>query len=88
LPPHPTARKINYREVFSSESVSGISAAVSAGVAVALIGEESLRDDFLILTPQRGFPWMQESSLVLQIREANQTPLTQAMCQLIENPFA
>jgi DNA-binding transcriptional LysR family regulator len=30
-----TARK--YREVFSSESVSGISAAVAAGVAVALV---------------------------------------------------
>ena len=80
--------KINYREVFSSESVTGISAAVSAGIAVALIGEESLRDDFLILTPQQGFPVMPESSLVLQIGEASQTPLTQAMCQVIENAFA
>jgi hypothetical protein len=57
-------------------------------VAVALIGEESLRDDFLILTPQQVFPLMPESSPVLQIREASQTPLTQAICQVIENAFA
>jgi hypothetical protein len=88
LPPNPTTRKINYREVFSSESVTGISAAVSVGVAVAPIGEESLRDDFQISTPQQGFPLMPESSLVLQIREASQTPLAQAMCQVIENASA
>ena len=88
LPPNPRTgqcqRQINYREVFSSESVTGI----SAGVAVALIGEESLRDDFQLLTPQQGFPLMPESSLVLHIRDASQTPLTQAMGQVIENAFA
>jgi DNA-binding transcriptional LysR family regulator len=82
------AAGIEFREVFSSESVTGISAAVAAGVAVALIGEESLRDDFLLLAEEQGFPPMPESSLVLQVREGADNSLVQAMCGVIENAFS
>jgi DNA-binding transcriptional LysR family regulator len=82
-----TTASIPFREVFSSESVTGISAAVAAGVAVALIGEESLRDDFLVLTPRQGFPAMPESFLTLQVRAGAEASLTQAMCRVIESAF-
>jgi DNA-binding transcriptional LysR family regulator len=83
-----TESGIEFREVFSSESVTGISAAVAAGVAVALIGEESLRDEFLLLTTEQGFPEMPESSLVLQVREGADNSLVQAMCGVIEDAFS
>ena len=83
-----TTAGIEFREVFSSESVTGISAAVAAGVAVALIGEESLRDEFLLLTQEQGFPAMPESSLVLQVREGADNSLVQAMCRVVENAFS
>jgi DNA-binding transcriptional LysR family regulator len=83
-----TTAGIEFREVFSSESVTGISAAVAAGVAVALIGEESLRDEFLLLTEEQGFPAMPESSLVLQVREGADNSLVQAMCCVVENAFS
>ena len=83
-----TTAGIEFREVFSSESVTGISAAVAAGVAVALIGEESLRDEFLLLTQVQGFPAMPESSLVLQVREGADNSLVQAMCRVVENAFS
>lgn len=77
----------DYREVFSSESVSGIAAAVSAGVAVALMGEDSLRAEFMRLSPQQGFPVMAESALVLQVREGLDSTLSRALCALIEAEF-
>ena len=83
-----TRAGIEFREVFSSESVTGISAAVAAGVAVALIGEESLRDEFLLLTAEQGFPAMPESSLVLQVREGADNSLVQAMCRVVETAFS
>lgn len=83
-----SAAGIRFREVFSSESVSGISAAVAAGIAVALIGEESVSDDFLVLSPQQGFPQMPESLLALQLRDGADRSLTQAMCRVIESAFA
>jgi DNA-binding transcriptional LysR family regulator len=58
-----------YRVVFTSESVMGISAAISAGVAVGLIGESSLRDDFKILSSNHGLPEMPDSLLVLKCRD-------------------
>jgi DNA-binding transcriptional LysR family regulator len=44
-----------YRIAFTSESVTGISAAVLSGAAVAAVGENSLRDDFQILSKKRRF---------------------------------
>jgi DNA-binding transcriptional LysR family regulator len=77
----------DYREVFSSESVSGIAAAVTAGIAVALMGEDSLRDNFMRLAAQQGFPAMAESALVLQVREGLDSALSRALCELIQTAF-
>jgi DNA-binding transcriptional LysR family regulator len=55
-----------YRIVFSSESVAGIAAAVSAGVAVGALGENSLSAGFRELTPREGLPALPDSHLVLQ----------------------
>jgi DNA-binding transcriptional LysR family regulator len=75
----------SYRVVFSSESVTGIAAAVSAGVAVGALGENSLRAGFRELTPRDGLPALPDSQLVLQRGPCADTPLAAAMSrELIE----
>ena len=76
-----------YRVVFSSESVTGITAAISAGVAVGLVGEDSVCDDFRVLTSRDGFPVMPGSILVLEPGASANTATTMAMTQLIKAAF-
>lgn len=76
-----------YQVVFSSESVTGITAAVSAGVAVGLVGESSLRDEFRVLSTKDGFPSMPDSSLVLECREGIDQSVARAMSHAIKTAF-
>lgn len=56
----------DYRVVFSSESVTGVAAAIEAGVAVGVLGESALRSTLRRLPQADGFPAMPDSLLVLQ----------------------
>ena len=76
-----------YRIVFASESVMGITAAISAGVAVGLIGESSLRDDFKILSSNHGLPEMPDSLLVLKCRDGVGKSVSLAMTNAIVEAF-
>ena len=76
-----------YRVVFNSESVMGISAAISAGVAVGLVGESSMCDDFRILTSKDGFPKLPDSALVLECRKGPKDKVALALSQVIETAF-
>ena len=78
---------IAHRIVFSSESVTGISAAVAAGVAVAVLGDKSLSEDFRVLTPQEGFPQLADSTLVLQSRAGIDKAISEAMSSAIKSAF-
>lgn len=76
-----------YRIAFNSESVTGIAAAVLSGAAVAAVGENSLRDEFQILSKKEGFPSMPDSTLVLQRREGEDNVVSQAMSNAIKEAF-
>ena len=78
-----------YQLRFSSESVTGIAAAVSAGVAVGMLGEHFLRDDFrAALREVDGFPALPASNLVLQTRARDSTtPFPTAMCSALRAAF-
>jgi len=76
-----------YQVVFTSESVMGITAAISAGVAVGLIGESSLRDDFMILSSKDGLPEMPDSALVLKCRDGVSNSVSLAMSNAIIEAF-
>jgi hypothetical protein len=60
---------------------------VCAGVAVGMVGENSLRDEFRVLTPKDGFPAMPDSILVLEQREGAGDEVSQAMSRAIKNAF-
>jgi len=76
-----------YRVVFSSESVTGIAAAVSAGIAVGALGEHSLRGEFRVLTPRDGLPALPDSVLVLQRRPGPDDAVAAAMSHCLAEAF-
>jgi DNA-binding transcriptional LysR family regulator len=76
-----------YRVVYSSESVTGVLAAISAGVAVGLLGESSLRDDLMVLPADNGFPTMPQSALVLESRNGAGSSVLEAMVLAIRQAF-
>ena len=78
---------IRHQVVFSSESVTGITAAISAGVAVGVVGERSLCNEFKILTLKDGFPSMPDSALILECREGINNSISQAMSYAIREAF-
>jgi hypothetical protein len=78
---------IRHQVVFSSESVTGITAAVSAGVAAGVVGERSLRNEFKILTLKDGFPSMPDSALILECCEGINKSISQAMSYAIREVF-
>lgn len=77
----------SYRVVFSSESVTGIAAAVSAGVAVGALGENSLRREFRELTPREGLPALPDSVLVMQGRPGADDSVAAAMGRGLAEAF-
>ena len=76
-----------FQTVFSSESVTGISAAVRAGVAVGMLGENSLRDDFRVLTAKDGFAPVPDSILVLESRKGLDDAVSSAMTRALKAAF-
>ena len=79
--------KKHYRVVYTSESVSGVAASISAGVAVGLLSERSLHRGLQVLMPAQGFPQMPVSSLVLESRSDIKSPLLNAMTSVIKHAF-
>jgi DNA-binding transcriptional LysR family regulator len=77
----------DYQVVFSSESVTGVVAAVAAGAAVGVLGESSLRPEFARLAPRDGFPALPDSALVLQTRPGVVTDAARALGDAIGEAF-
>ena len=73
--------------VFSSESTTGISAAISAGVAIGVVSSESPNPAFRLLSAEDGFAEMPASYLVLESRAGADNDLARAMARAIEQVF-
>ena len=81
------ARGTPYRVVYSSQSVSGVIAAVEAGVAVGLLGRTSVQRGLSVLAASFGFGATPTSKLVLAVgRSHNSDPLA-AMTAAIRSAF-
>jgi len=76
-----------YRIVFSSESVSGIKAAIATGLAVGVLARSTVENSMHILTRQHGFPRLPESVLRL-VRGRAGSPAVDAMAAAVEEGFA
>jgi DNA-binding transcriptional LysR family regulator len=58
-----------YRIAYTSESISGVKAAISAGLAVGVLAESTLEASMRILKESDRFPILPPSALILRRRE-------------------
>ncbi len=79
---------IDYRIVYSSESVTGVIAAIEAGVAIGLLGVSSISDTMRILEHPQSFAATPISKLVLERKPGAEGPVVRAMSTAIEAAFA
>ncbi len=76
-----------FRVVYSSQSVTGVKAAVEAGVAIGLLGESSFSDGLVVLNEDQGFGGMPSSTLVLGSAEGEESKPIAAMKDAIHEAF-
>ncbi|WP_299879612.1 LysR substrate-binding domain-containing protein [uncultured Sulfitobacter sp.] len=82
-----TARGKPYRIVYSSQSVSGVIAAVEAGIAVGLLGRSSLHVGLSVMGKSHGFGGTPASKLVMAAQGSQETPQRNAMKAAIRAAF-
>jgi len=82
------ARAAPYRIVFSSQSVSGVCAAVEAGIAVGLLGRSSLPSMARVFGVDQGFPEMPMSHLIVATGADADRTLTDPMVTAVRSAFA
>ena len=76
-----------YRVVYTSESVAGVLAAISAGVAIGLVGENAINTGLKILSEVDGLPGIPSSALVIGRREGVDSPIADAMTEALVAAF-
>ncbi|MGE4218882.1 MAG: LysR substrate-binding domain-containing protein [Alphaproteobacteria bacterium] len=77
----------SHRVAFTSPSLAGQMAAVSAGLAVTLVCRSSIGPEMRVLGPADGFPEMPEMSVFLAVRRGPRTPLVQHVAEHIVASF-
>lgn len=77
-----------YRVVYSSQSVSGVLAAVEAGIAVGLLGRSSLCPGLVDISTAAAFGPTPVSKLVLARAVSPDNAALQAMCTAIRTAFS
>jgi DNA-binding transcriptional LysR family regulator len=77
----------SYRIAYSSESVAGVKAAISAGQAIGILAESTLDDTMRIMTEQEGLPLLPPSSLLLLRSNAASCDLVHAMENALRAAF-
>jgi len=78
----------SYRVVFSSQSVSGVTSAVEAGVAIGLLGRSSVAGHLTVLGSEHGFAPTPVSRLVIGTAQAADPALARSMKVAIRTAFA
>lgn len=82
-----TARGGPYRIVYSSQSVSGVLAAVEAGIAIGLLGRSSLHSGLSVMNETLGFESTPVSKLVMAAGESQHSGPQDAMKAAIRAAF-
>ena len=77
----------NYRVVYSSESASGVAAAVRAGVAVGVLNADMLTADMVQLTAENGFLPLPASKLAIEYGQNIEIEICAAMADAIRKAF-
>jgi DNA-binding transcriptional LysR family regulator len=77
-----------FRITYSSQSVAGVAAAIEAGIAIGLMGENSMTSDMQQLGAESGFADMPVSNLMLGRRAGADSPAICAMESAVRRAFS
>ncbi len=77
-----------YRVIYSSESVTGVAAAIDAGIAIGIMGTSAMSDGMLVLPESEGFPSLPASKLVLESGRGSGDAAATAMATAIVRAFS
>jgi len=77
----------DYRVSYESSSTFGLQAAVSSGIAVAILAQSQIPSDCRELTLAEGFPQLQGTSIVLRRRTQIECSTKAGMAQAIREAF-
>lgn len=77
----------SYRVAYTSASIAGIQAAVTSGLAVAVLGQSMMPPHARLLTAEEGFSNLPGSSLVLQRGRRASSPAVAGMANSIRDAF-
>ncbi len=77
-----------HRIAYTSESLTGVKAAISAGLAVGVIAQRSVDDSMRVLGINDHFPALQKSCLVMLQAEPEPSAAIKAMAQAIREGFS
>lgn len=80
-------RQKNFRLTYESSSTLGLQAAVSSGIAVAILAQSQIPAGCRELTEEEGFPSLHGSSIVLRQREDTDCATNAGMAQAIRDAF-
>jgi len=76
-----------YRVAFTSPSVTGVQAAVSAGLAVAVLGLSTLPPGVRVLRPEEGFPRLPAATIALERAPGLRSPAADTLAGHIAEAF-
>jgi len=74
----------HYRVAYQSPSITGILAAVSAGLAVTVLSASVVPPEARILSAAEGFPQLPETTIVLQRSPGSHTRVVESMARFIQ----
>ena len=77
-----------HRIVFSSESATGVTAAIRAGVAIGVLDRSAFTDDLARLAEADGWAELTTSKLVLETGRSGSNAVIDAMAEAIRRAFA
>ncbi len=78
----------SHRIVYSSESVTGVAAAIEAGIAIGVLDQSALTSDLIVVSQSEGLGEMPTSKLVLEYGRGADDTVCRAMANAIKRAFA
>ena len=77
----------SHRIVYSSESVTGVTAAIEAGIAIGVLDQSALTPNMVVVSEAEGLAEMPASNLVLEFGKGADDTVCRAMADTIKRAF-
>jgi DNA-binding transcriptional LysR family regulator len=76
-----------YRVAYTSAGIAGVAAAINAGLAIGVLGRETLPVGVRVLSPEEGFAELPPSRVILRRRAGATSPAVDGMADTLRRAF-